>query len=108
MNLFRCGKQRQIIELGSGKTFDLKTLAPNIDYTKLSVDNFYIKSIPSQVISAWHSYHTYGDGNTWVNITPTKTYDKSTGVLTCKFNVKCTGSMYGRDDDFNTEVVLIR
>ncbi|MDD3369938.1 MAG: hypothetical protein PHP50_13840 [Lachnospiraceae bacterium] len=63
--------------LGSGTTFDIKTLLPDVDYTKLTKDNFIIKVISSSVSldeDITSIYH--------LTTTPQVTYDAITGIAT--------------------------
>ena len=73
------------ILLGTAKTFDVKSLVPSIDYTKLTADNFFIQTITSYMTGAHTEKTIFSDrssGEYGVEIQ--KSYNSSTGILTCK------------------------
>ena len=94
-NSFESGKQsNSFTDLGTGTSFDIKTLLPNVDYTKLTKDNFIvgISSVPSvsssgmeNIIAGTYGYKVNTDykvTTTASGITISKSYNSSTGVLT--------------------------
>ena len=72
-----------IYYLGTGSSFDLKSLLPNIDYSSLTIDNFIVSTISissgSYISYAWscsNSPQTYLDGSSLI-----KSYNNTTGIL---------------------------
>lgn len=75
----------QVISLGSGTTFDLKALVPDVDYTALTLNNFIIANLPPTIgpISATE----YGKPNEYTGtgtaaVTRSLSYNSATGILT--------------------------
>ena len=70
--------------MGTGTSFDVKTLAPGVDYTKLTADNFYASQIVGK--SAGGSGNTGGTDCSYLylstSVSQTKSYNQSTGVMT--------------------------
>ncbi len=81
------------ILLGTATSFNVKTLVPNVDYTKLTADNFFIKSVSGvgdfEVSVSGIQEHPYGKGSF------TKSYNASTGVLSCYYGVTAYGKYNG-------------
>lgn len=83
MALYKSGvKVAKIYALGSDQTFNIKTLVPEVDYTKLTVDDFYMTAFDSVGHSGYLGPYTYFGASL------DKSYDASTGILICrvKFN----------------------
>lgn len=80
-------KSNSIINLGTGRSFDLKNLCPDVDYTKLTVDDFIVgaSNVPA---SSADNYTPGAPSWMWTAVqlsamTPiTKSYNNTTGVLT--------------------------
>ena len=75
------------ILLGTATTFNVKSLVPSVDYTKLTADNFFIQTINNDMTGAHTEQQVYADrsnGNYGVEIQ--KSYNSSTGVLTCQIH----------------------
>lgn len=80
--------EKNLISLGNGQTFNIKSLAPNIDYTKLTVDNFVTKS-----------YSASGDSITEccspgcpASVGVYKNYNSETGILSWYYSRYRNGS----------------
>lgn len=85
----------QFYNLGESTNFDIKALLPNIDYTKLTADNFFISNIKSgKGISQIHNNSQYGGYGEW---SFTKNYNNNTGVLTAYLHVLVNAR---RDDGY--------
>ena len=52
-----------LVDLGTGTSFDIKTLAPDVDYTTLTNDNFLIKPSGNINTSNYASGQSYWDPN---------------------------------------------
>lgn len=72
------------IDLGTAQTFNIRTLLPNVDYTQLTTNNFVI--VTSSTLSHGSTPVYYEGQRTYVNESCTKSYNSSTGVLTCRLN----------------------
>lgn len=86
------------ILLGTATTFNVKTSVPSVDYTKLTADNFFIQTIVNQMEGAHTEQSVYSDrsnGNYGVEIQ--KSYNSSTGVLTCQIH----GANFYQDSNGN-------
>ena len=71
--------------LGQGTSFDVKSLLPNIDYTKLTIDNFIVEIV--SMPSAAAGVVLYSAGGNWGGavaggFNTSKTYNTDTGILT--------------------------
>lgn len=64
-----------LVDLGTGTSFDIKTLAPDVDYTTLTLDNFLVSNF-SIYEGSNDEAGSMGTRNFFTN------YDASTGVLT--------------------------
>ena len=80
--------QSSIINLGTGTSFNIQTLAPDVDYTKLTVDNFIIGTT-----SASQNIANFTNGNSYklstggfTGFTLNKSYNNTTGILTISGN----------------------
>lgn len=74
------------ILLGTATSFNVKNVLPN-SYSTLTVDNFFIQTIQNQMSGAHTEQQVYADrnnGNYGVEIQ--KSYNSSTGVLTCQIH----------------------
>lgn len=69
-----------IIHLGTGTSFDIKTLLPDIDYTNLTSDNFIIA--PASASIYFSGTTVSGSISQSRGTSFTKSYDATTGVLT--------------------------
>lgn len=86
--------KQDIYYLGTGTSFDIKTLLPDVDYTKLTVDNFIIPLGTSTLEGGFYDanggVYIYFDGignkTANINITLSKAYDNQTGILTIANN----------------------
>ena len=67
-----------LVDLGTGTSFDVKTLAPNVDYTQLTSDNFIIELTNSE--STGNS-GTGGKTSVRGYSVKTKNYNSETGAL---------------------------
>ena len=79
------GGTGKVYYLGTGTTFDIPTLLPDIDYTQLTADNFIVGISSKSSASASYtpsgtSKQTYTATGTALSIT--KSYNSSTGTLT--------------------------
>lgn len=86
------------ILLGTSTSFNVKSLVPSVDYTKLTADNFFIQTIVNQMEGAHTEQSVYSDrsnGNYGVEIQ--KSYNSSTGVLTCQIH----GANFYQDSNGN-------
>ncbi len=75
------------ILLGTATSFNVKSLVPSVDYTKLTADNFFIQTIQNNMSGAHTEQSVYADrsnGNYGVEIQ--KSYNASTGILTCQIH----------------------
>jgi hypothetical protein len=87
-----------IINLGSGKSFDMTSYS---GYKNFTADNFVILNIPSVTSSAvsykpWVSPNSPGPCNVQGFITGiTKSYNQSTGILSCYVTYGSTGNYWG-------------
>lgn len=84
-----------VINLGTGTSFNISTLVPNVDYTKLTADNFIVGCNNSS--STTRENKSPGNvGNEYItaNISSiTKNYDNSTGILSLSGGIlSVTGS----------------
>lgn len=80
----------KIIDLGSGKTFDIKTNYPSL-YASLSTANFFFTTTSS--VSATNTVVVSADGDTkYVQLTSgvEKSYNATTGILTFRTKVNTT------------------
>lgn len=74
------------ILLGTATSFNVKNVLPN-SYSTLTADNFFIQTIQNQMSGAHTEQQVYADrsnGNYGVEIQ--KSYNSSTGVLTCQIH----------------------
>lgn len=115
-NLFRCGAGSgvEVYYLGEGIDFNIKELLPDVDYTKLTVDNFIVgaseingytsDSIPAVTPGTHYisKYH-YVKGE---SISVKLSYNNSTGILEVKDGLsqtydifETTSPVQSHDDD---------
>ncbi len=106
MALFRCegtppmessGYGNKVIYLGSGISFDVKALVPDIDYSKLTNDNFIVEVLGW---SAATKQTSNGEISSYVTAKVTantigKNYNNSSGVLVIN-NAKVTAGASSR------------
>ena len=89
-----------LVDLGTGTSFDVKALAPNVDYTTLTNDNFFVSDISDTSIPANTSTYPFSSAG-WAkvrhpvgfyggSVSETKSYDNSTGILS--FYITGSGS----------------
>ena len=77
----------KVYYLGSGTSFDLKTLLPDVDYTTLTAANFIVEA-GNKALTTVSSYSTGGSGDYIQGRgTLTKSYAPSTGILTAYYNM---------------------
>lgn len=74
------------IDLGYGTSFNIRTLLPKVDYTKLTVDNFYVLNANGKT---W--YDGQDDGIWYRRAYFRKSYNASTGVFSCYFECDAAG-----------------
>lgn len=81
--------------LGTGTSFDLKSLLPDIDYTQLSDSNFIVVSDGGSVdahynsdMYDWNCAGCRSNGNFYIN----KSYSATTGVLSASVTIGTSGS----------------
>ncbi len=96
-------KPEKLIELGSGQSFDVKSKVTN--YQSLTADNFLIDAEPSNTY-VYRGSRTYA--GTWTAQSTrsfTKSYNASTGILTCYFREQ--GSTNSGESWNNTSDVTV-
>ena len=73
-----------IVDLGLGTSFDIKTLAPNVDYKNLTKDSFIVECINNTVTSNGFLRDNLDSTWHWVkaSVSIDKSYDATTGILT--------------------------
>lgn len=84
--------------LGTGTSFDIKTKFPD-DYTNLTANNFIVEgtsvsSSASQGSLSWAISSYSGSATASIN----KSYDASTGILTCNIQSSVTASVSGNNN----------
>lgn len=82
----------KVYSLGTGTSFDIKTLYPEIDYTKITEDNFIVGATSLSAgtpmlakVGSWVGSQV----SISVNVNTSKSYDASSGILT----VSSSGSL---------------
>ena len=86
------GGTSQAVELGTNTSYNIATLYPNIDYTQLTVDNFYYK-IGNRSFGSVSSNLAGGNAAYLAFASPTISYDNSTGIVSCtRANINTIGS----------------
>lgn len=94
---------KSVIKLGTGRSFDLKKLCPDVDYTKLTVDNFIVgaSNVPA---SSADNYTPEAPSWMWTAVQLssmtqiTKSYDNTTGILTLGGgSITARGYTHGND-----------
>lgn len=95
------------IYLGSGTSFNIRTLLPNVDYTQLTVNNFYAINGNSNY-QIWHGGDSkYKPYRTWVE--NVKSYNASTGVLTFYYRgMYSSGQGSGTHQNYNAQVMFVK
>lgn len=96
--------------LGTGTSFDIKTILPNIDYTKLTTDNFLRVTPDGKSASGANGYYGFGGDYPASSVggkanlsTGTMSYDPSTGILTAPaIYASSTGYHFTRGSTGNT------
>lgn len=97
MALYKCGSGYRIYDLGTAKEFDLKTLLPNVKYSNLTVNDFFIGGGQVENVTGTSSYVVVTRTlKAYSNII--KKYDASTGILTCYNEVKAEN----QDESWNS------
>lgn len=87
-------KPNKLISLGSGATFDLKSLYPN-SYQKFTEGNFIMKRYSTGLV--FNQFR--GSEGTWTasnTQTYVKSYNQSTGILTCRMDENVVDSYTGQ------------
>ncbi len=75
----------KLYNLGTSTSFNIKTLLPNIDYTKLTADNFFVSNVNAgSGVSRVHDNSNYGGYGEWNFV---KSYNNTTGILTSYLDV---------------------
>lgn len=92
----RSGGGSTVVDLGTGTSFDIKTLAPDLDYVTLTDDDFYVK--PSGRVSTantgvWGSGCSSSQtvGVTSLTASIALSYNASTGVLSSYLTASASG-----------------
>lgn len=81
--------------LGKGTSFDIKTLLPSIDWTKLVLDNFFISIDSEPQYQVYYSNpDTVGSGYSWIYNTITMTKQYNNGIFTAYGNLSCKYNYY--------------
>ena len=81
-----------LVDLGTGTSFDVKTLAPSVDYTSLTTDNFIVEVSDVSSRANGTGSHSGSAGNyTTGSFVLTKSYDSVNGILSAYGTV---GSYY--------------
>ena len=93
----------KIVNLGTGTSYNIKTLCPDVDYTSLTINNFIYGMSGAGATSAGYGKVT-GDGrslyssSTGLNVKGT--YNNTTGILTISGNTQTIqGRYYGSGVD---------
>ncbi len=74
------------ILLGTATSFNVKNVLPN-SYSKLTVDNFFIQTIQNNMSGAHTENYVYQDrSNGSYGVEIQKSYNASTGILTCQIH----------------------
>lgn len=78
----------KLYDLGTAQSFNIKTLCPNVDYTKLTVDNFIFIELPTISYKSGNK-GSMCDNNSGLGGTGSvsKSYNASTGVLSCSYTM---------------------
>lgn len=72
----------KVYNLGTGTSFDIKTLVPDVDYTQLTEDNFIVGTTSGTGLDTTASLSTGGTYYAKTNgLSITKSYNASTGIL---------------------------
>lgn len=82
-NIKKGGGGAKLYDLGTGTSFDLKTLVPDVDYTSLTADNFFYKDLTGAK-STWGGLKNGTNPKAYLNCG--KSYNSSTGVLSVTLN----------------------
>lgn len=113
----------QIIDLGEGTSFDIKTNYPKVDYTSLTVDNFITAASSIVTTNKKGTYvesglseaqYIYCDFPSSPSFIPSINYDSETGILTigttrisAKAYVNKANASYTTNTKVNHKVYLI-
>lgn len=90
MAWFKCGGGNKVYNLGTGTSFNIQTLLPGIDYTKLTVANF-VRCLGATAINSTGAWADVGYGSSASAadvdirsqlVSSAMSYNASTGVLT--------------------------
>ena len=92
-------RPQDLVHLGEGQTFDVSNYEGYEDFT---MDNFLIKSTTNGTIGTVSNTGSYT-----VSAGISKSYDSSTGILSCSFNGRITGG-FGAQSSKNVDVYLRR
>lgn len=87
--------------IGTGNTFDIKELLPDVEYQNLTEHNFVVEptnntSVPNQRLSTQYGVSTGGSNSKGVSsssyafVNITKSYNAETGILTCGISCNST------------------
>lgn len=78
--VFPFNKASEPIYLGNGTSFNIGSLVPNVDYTKLTSDNFIV-GVSALASSSYTGSSKSYSGSILDGFTLTKSYNASTGIL---------------------------
>lgn len=94
----------EVYYLGTSTSYNLATLLPNIDYTKLTADNFIVSvnSMPSVRTNTWTNgeCHPYARAT---GLSVSKSYNKDTG----KLSISASQRIYATNGDNNSDVAHV-
>ena len=80
--------KKKLYDLGTAKSFNIKTLVPDVDYTKLTASNFIFMELPVVNFRAGNQGKMC-DNNSALGAKTSvyKSYNASTGVLSCSYTI---------------------
>lgn len=94
----------EVYYLGTSTSYNLATLLPNIDYAKLTADNFIVSvnSMPSVRTNTWTNgeCHPYARAT---GLSVSKSYNKDTG----KLSISASQRIYATNGDNNSDVAHV-
>lgn len=80
-------KPEKLIRLGTGTSFNIRELLPNVDYTQLTADNFILRASGTASESTQRvKEHVKASVSLGASMSFTKSYNASTGVLNIGFS----------------------
>lgn len=94
----------EVYYLGTSTSYNLATLLPNIDYTKLTADNFIVSvnSMPSVRTNTWTNGTCHPYART-TGLSVSKSYNKDTG----KLSISASQRIYATSGDNNSDVAHV-